>query len=59
MRTSTKKIVNEAESTSIGTRTAAAAAEEQNATAASLFTSAEALDKLSKNLQHSVAAFKL
>ncbi|KUO72441.1 MAG: chemotaxis protein [Desulfosporosinus sp. BRH_c37] len=59
MRTSTKKIVKEAESISTGTQTAAAAAEEQNATSASLFTSAETLDTLAKNLQHNVSTFKL
>lgn len=59
MRTSTKKIVMEAEKISTGTQTAAAAAEEQNATSTSLFTSAENLDKLAKDLQNSIASFKL
>lgn len=59
MRTSTKNIVQEAASTSLGAQTTAAAAEKQNTTAAELYASAEALDKLAKKLLQSITLFKL
>lgn len=54
-----QKVVNQAESTSIGTQTTAAAAEEQNASVEELYASAESLKQLALNLKQLISHFKL
>ena len=58
MRVGTKQIVQDASNISTSIQTAAAASEEQNATAVSLLTSAETLDKLAETLQQSINLFR-
>ncbi|MDR3587437.1 MAG: methyl-accepting chemotaxis protein [Desulfosporosinus sp.] len=54
-----QNVVNQAETTSLGTQTTAAAAEEQNASVEELFASAESLDVLAKDLKELIGHFKI
>lgn len=54
-----QNVVQQAEFTSMGTQTTAAAAEEQNASVEELFASAESLNELAANLKQLIGHFKL
>lgn len=54
-----RNVVQQAESTSGGTQTTAAAAEEQNASVEELFASAESLDQLAQDLKELMGYFKI
>lgn len=54
-----QNVVHQAKSTSVGTQTTAAAAEQQNASVEELFASAESLNELAKDLNQLMDYFKL